>query len=161
MAHAKIHLNITPEWVRSQAAREPESGITSAGGLALRAASSGAHRQPDIGRHSLAKLVELTRRKMRLSVEQLADRANVELGDVLAIENAEAVEADPRTIYQLAQALGLNEDVLKELAGLVEAKDSHVGEAAMRFAARSESTAALTPEEEAALDLFLREMSKS
>lgn len=39
MAHEKIHLNLTREWALAEAKREPEGGILSAGGLALRAAS--------------------------------------------------------------------------------------------------------------------------
>jgi len=83
MAHAKINLNITPEWVKARAQREPESGIMSAGGLANRLTmvrDSGT--TYDTNRQSLAKFVEFSRRKMRLSVEQLAERAQVELTDL-------------------------------------------------------------------------------
>lgn len=161
MAHAKLNLNITPEWVKARAEREPESGIISAGGLADRLDTLRGSAAPhDTNRQSLAKFVELSRRKLRLSVEDLAERAQVDLADLLAIERAEPFEADPRTFYNLARVLKVKEEPLMELAGLITIRNSRMNELAVRFAARSEPMDALSPQEEEVLSWFLKEMSK-
>jgi transcriptional regulator with XRE-family HTH domain len=176
MAHKVLNINITPEWALQQARSEPDIGITSVGGLAHRIselkASSAAARQAvaeiasqpvmsaDPKRQSLGKFVELSRRRMRLSVEQFAKRADVDLAELLAIEKAEDVSPEPRTIYQLATILQIAVEPLLELAGLVVQKNYGLTETAVRFAARSEPMDALTKEEEKALNWFVKELTK-
>jgi DNA-binding XRE family transcriptional regulator len=125
----------------------------SAGGLAASISA-------DPRRQSLGKLVELSRRRMRLSVEQLAQTANVDLAELLAIEKAEEILPEPRTIYQLAQVLRMRVEPLLELAGLAVSTSGGLTESAVRFAARSEPMDSLTSEEEAALSWFVQELSK-
>ena len=115
----------------------------------------------DPGRQSLGKFIELSRRRLRLTVEQLADRADVELGELLAIENAEDVQPETRTIYRLAETLNMRVDPLLELAGLVGRRSVGLTQSAFRFAARSEPMAALTSEEEEALNWFVGELTKA
>jgi transcriptional regulator with XRE-family HTH domain len=121
------------------------------------AAESGCH---DTRKLSLARFVDLSRRRMRLTVEALAQRADVDLATLLAIESGEDVVPEPRTVFQLAKVLNVNPEPLMELAGLIDVKNSSVGEVATRFAARSEPMAALTPEEEEALNWFVDQISK-
>jgi transcriptional regulator with XRE-family HTH domain len=173
MTHEKLNINITREWARQQARAEPDSGITSVGGLAHRASALDALEVPpqqpqpslqlapaDSRRHSLGKFVELSRRRMRLSVEQLAEKANIDLVELLAIENAEVVSPGPRTIFQLAQVLKVSPEPLMELAGLVVARSERLAESALRFAARSEPMQALSRDEEKALSWFVKELTK-
>jgi transcriptional regulator with XRE-family HTH domain len=164
MAHEKLNFKISHGWTRAHAKLEPDSGITSAGGLAHRLRAAGRPGavviSTDPRRQSLGKLIELSRRRMRLSVEQLADRANVDLAELLGIEKAEDTVPELRTIYQLAGVLGIGPDPLLELAGLIEAKFVGLGESAVRFAARSEPMNALTKEEEEALNWFVAELTK-
>lgn len=177
MAHEKLNISTTPEWARAQARLEPGSGITSVGGLAHRLSGLEEIKGPDQGkesspvantplstdpkRQSLGKLIELSRRRMRLSVEQLADRATVDLAELFAIEKAEEINPEPRTIYQLAQVLQLRAEPLLELAGLVEARSTGFNDLSVRFAARCEPMEGLTRQEEEALNWFVRELSKS
>ncbi len=160
MSHPKLNMRITDEWVLAQAAREPESGITSVGGLAAR--MEAAQPKPaDPSRLSLAKFVELSRRRLGWTVEKLAEQADVDLAELVAIEKAEAVSVEPRTVFQLARKLDVKPEPLMQLAGLIEVKDSRVDEAALRFAARSEPMAKLSREEEEALKWFIRELTKA
>ncbi len=176
MAHEKLNINITREWATEQAKLEPDSGVTSVGGLAHRINAledlSGPVRQDgaetvstptmsgDPRRQSLGKFIELSRRRMRLSVEQLADKANVDLAELLAVEKAEDILPEPRTVYQLAQVLRVRVEPLLELAGLMVTKSVALTESAVRFAARSEPMDALTKEEEEALNWFVKELTK-
>jgi len=137
-------------------------GCLSAVGLAYELTESGAGTGAEANRFSLARLVELSRRKLRLSLEELASRADVDVAEVLAIEKGDDVRAEPRTFQRLADVFKLNVDALLQLAGLVKSRQSsRIGHAAVRFAARSEPMAELTPEEERALKEFVEELSKA
>lgn len=173
MAHEKLNFTFTREWAKLQAKLEADEGNTSVGGLALRVAESKANLEAlnapaaqqnaestDPRRQSLAKLVELFRRRMRFSVEKLAEHAQVDLGELLAIENANPVAPAPRTIYQLAVVFKVKPDPLMELAGLVESRRADLTESAVRFAARSEPMQALSRDEEDALNWFVKELTK-
>jgi transcriptional regulator with XRE-family HTH domain len=160
MAHEKLDINVTSAWVLARAEREPESGITSVGGLIGPVEGSRAALAMESSRLSLARFVELSRRKRQLSVEQLSERADVEVAELLAIENGEEFIPEPRTIYQLSRELGVKPEPLLELAGLVSVKQSRISDAAIRFAARSEPMAKLSPEEEKALHWFVKELAR-
>jgi HTH-type transcriptional regulator, competence development regulator len=106
---------------------------------------------------AFARLIELRRREQRLSVEQLAERADVELPELLDIVHGElSSPPEVRTVFNLATALKLPEQRLMQLAGLAEPKDEGFTEAAVRFAARSESIDKLTREEHKALEEFVK-----
>jgi len=105
---------------------------------------------------AFAKLVELRRRQYGLSAEALADKAAIDLEEVVNIERGEGIVPEPRTVRQLAQVLQLPERKLQQLAGLVEAKDNRLREATVRFAARSEPVENLLPEEQEALEEFVK-----
>jgi hypothetical protein len=47
-----------------------------------------------------------------------------------------------------------------QVAGLTALKNAHLSDEAVRFAARAEPTAELTPEENAALEAFVAVLSK-
>ncbi len=171
MAHEKLNFTITQDWARRQAETEPEHGVTSVGGLAQRATQSAglgaveapdyaSMTQPDPRRQSLAKFVELSRRRQRLSLEKLAEMTGIDLAELLAIEQARVVEISPRSVVQLSAAFDVNPQSLMELAGLVEIRHEGLTESATRFAARSEPMQALSKDEEEALDSFVRELAR-
>jgi HTH-type transcriptional regulator, competence development regulator len=110
---------------------------------------------------ALAKLVELRRRQCRLSVEDLATRADVDLEDIVNIERGEGSVPEPRTVHQIAGVLKLPERRLLQLAGLVVARDNRLREATVRFAARSESIEELRPEELEALEEYVKVLAES
>ena len=177
MAHDKLNINITRQWASAKAKLEPDIGVTSVGGLAHRlcgleqvstptlpeqtAAGLPASMSADPRRQSLGKFIELSRRQMRVSVEQLADKADVDLTELLAIEKGEDILPEPRTVYQLAQVLRVRVEPLLELAGLAVTISTGLTESALRFAARSEPMDALTKEEEEALNWFVKELAKA
>jgi transcriptional regulator with XRE-family HTH domain len=156
-----IKMNTDPAWLRAKA-EEEDNVIVSVGGLVCAVAKSEAVSKAHLAeRLALAKLVELRRRQYRLSAEDLAQRADVDLEDIVSIERGEGIIPEPRTMYRLAQALELPEHRLLELAGLVQAKDARFKKATVRFAARSEPVANLLPQEQEALEEFVELLAES
>ncbi len=141
------------EWLKRAAAAEEACKSFSVGGFAadlglLPSASTGI-------KSAFSRLVEYARRKQGLSVERLAEQADVDLESIVEIETEASVIPDARTIYQLAKTLKLTPSTLMEVAGLTTPRPQ-IRDAALRFAARSESTASLTREEQEALEEFVR-----
>ncbi|HEX3719677.1 MAG TPA: helix-turn-helix transcriptional regulator [Verrucomicrobiae bacterium] len=105
-------------------------------------------------RLAFGRLIGLMRRNLRMSAEELADQADVDLAEVISIEQDTHFVPEPRTVYQLARQFKLPEGRLMELAGLATPRDIGFAREAVRFAARSESIAKLTVEERSALEEF-------
>jgi HTH-type transcriptional regulator, competence development regulator len=111
-------------------------------------------------RLAFGRFINLMRRRRGLSVEQLARKADVDVSELLIIEDDVRHIAEPRTVYQLAQAFGVPQERLVELAGLTEPRDASLREEAVRFAANSRSVKHLTTEEDAALEAFVSVLSQ-
>lgn len=136
-------------------AKTPITVGTTTVGFEARAADRGG-----TGWLALAKLAGLWRRQCRLSVEELADRAGVDLEEVVRIERGEGGAA-AHTVRQIARVLNLPESKLLELVGLAEGRDDRLREATVRITARSEPTADLLPEERAALEEYVKVLAES
>lgn len=148
------------DWLRHQAEAEERCGSVSVGGLASDLDMIKPFGEAEaITRSAFSLLVHLTRRKQGLTPERLAEVADVDLAEVVAIEMGDELSPEPRTVYKLADALKLPETRMMELAGLIRRNDSRLESAAVRFAARSESMERLTKEEERALSEFVKVLS--
>ncbi|MCL2716576.1 MAG: helix-turn-helix domain-containing protein [Alphaproteobacteria bacterium] len=115
----------------------------------------------DETRAVFGKFVNLMRRNRGFSVEKLAQAADLDEGELLAIENDLLHVPEPRTVFKLAQTFKLPHGRLMELAGLAAANDAGFRQEAVRFAARSEAVQKLTPEESSALEAFITVLSKA
>ena len=111
-------------------------------------------------RVAFGKFINLMRRQRRLSVEKLAQVADVDVADVVNIEDDLNYLPDARTVYRLAETFSVPQQHLMQLAGLAVTPDESFREQAVRFAARSESMQKLSPEESAALAAFVSILSK-
>jgi transcriptional regulator with XRE-family HTH domain len=109
---------------------------------------------------AFSRFVRLARRSRGLSVEKLAENADVEVVELVSIEENGQYKPDLRTVYQLANFFGVQRANLLQVAGLTAPKDSHIVSEAVRFAARSEPVAALTAEERSALEAFVSVLSE-
>lgn len=140
-------------WLRKAAAAEDANPSFSVGGLAadLGLLPSSSTRVQS----AFSRLVEYARRKEGLSVERLAQAADVDLEAIVDIETEASVIPDARTVYQLAKVLKLVPNTLMEVAGLTTPRPQ-IRQAAVRFAARSESTARLSHDEQEALEEFVK-----
>ncbi len=109
---------------------------------------------------AFGRFVSLMRRNRGLSVEKLADEADVDVVELLSIEEVAQYKPEVRTVYQLANFFALPRATLLQVAGLTLPKDSRIIEESVRFAARSEPVEALTKEELSALETFVSVLSE-
>jgi len=112
-------------------------------------------------RLALSRFVTLMRRKEGISIEALADKADIEVGELLAIEKDAHHAPEVRTIYKLAMVFGVSQKKLMGLSGLTRPKDVSYVDQAVRYAARSESIELLSAEEQAALDGLISILSET
>lgn len=159
-----MRLERSKEWWMSRARLEGDAAI-GAGMLAFDptpeerpSAAPGAASEEN--RIAFGKFVNLMRRRRGLSMEQLADAAEVDASELLVIEDDLHHVPEPRTVYKLAQTFDVSQRRLMQLAGLTAANDVGLRQEAIRFAARSESVQKLTPEESAALEAFVAVLSE-
>ena len=105
---------------------------------------------------AFVRLLQLARRERRLTLEALAEKADVDLAELVKIETDESFKPTPRTVHQLAAFLRLPAKKLMVLAGLLKVKDFGLQQASVRFAARSEPVEDLSPEEHAAFEEYVK-----
>lgn len=155
----------TKEWCMRMAGLEADAEI-GAGALAADpifddfSVSEMVQGAEDKTAYAFSRFVRLSRRSRRLSVEALAEQADLEIVELVAIEENSQYKPDLRTVYQLANFFGVQRSNLLQVAGLTIPKDAHLIDQAVRFAARSEPSAALTAEERAALEAFVSVLSE-
>lgn len=101
------------------------------------------------------RFVRLMRRRKGLTVEKLAEDADVEVTELVDIEDDARHKPEPRTVYQLAQFFKVPESNLLQIAGLTSPRDTKLFDEAIRFAARSDPVVELTPDERLALEAFV------
>jgi transcriptional regulator with XRE-family HTH domain len=101
------------------------------------------------------RFVKLMRRNKRLTIEKLAEDADIDLDELVEIEDNAGHVPEPRTVYQLAQFFEVPTNNLMQVAGLSSTRDERLVNESMKFAARSDTLAPLSPEEKAALEAFV------
>ena len=109
---------------------------------------------------AFGRLINLMRRRWRVSLERLAKDADVTVTELVEIESDTRYKPALRTTYQLANYFKMPRAGFMQVAGLTALKNAHLSDEAVRFAARAEPTAELTPEENAALEAFVAVLSK-
>jgi transcriptional regulator with XRE-family HTH domain len=109
---------------------------------------------------AFGRFVRLMRRDRGLTLEKLAEDTDVEIAELVEIEDDTRHKPELRTVYQLANYFKVPRANLMQVAGLTAPKDNRLVQEAVRFAARSEPVAELTPEERAALEAFVAVLSE-
>lgn len=142
------------DWFDRMGEIEARNGPVGAGGIAVRLEDATGPTGHAVG--VFGQFVELYRRREGLSVEQLAEKADIDLAELVAIERNDEQDPSPRTVYQIADYFKLPQDRLMQVAGVTTKKSGNLQKAAVLFAARSEPTAQLTPEEDAVLNEFVK-----
>jgi transcriptional regulator with XRE-family HTH domain len=153
-----MKMNVPKEWFEESARLERDSAV-GAGAPAFLCQAAPAQTDPAATalelRVAFGRFVGLMRRNLGVSVEQLAKDADVDVGELVTIETDVRYIPEPMTVFNLAKTFGTPEKSLMQLAGLAVLKDRRFVQEAVRFAAKSESIAKLTPEEQAALESFV------
>ena len=147
------------DWMRRAAEMEDRCDSVTVGGLAsdLGMLEPTDSEQPKV----LGRVVELRRRELGMSDEELASRSALEITEVRAIEQDDEGACSIRVLYKIATALKLPPQGLAVAAGLVQVReDEEVAEATLRFAAKS-ATAKLSREERRALEEYVKALTKT
>jgi transcriptional regulator with XRE-family HTH domain len=159
-----MKMNEDRGWLLTKA-NEEDNCIISVGGLACRvvaeANASGEEISEATRRVAFARFVELSRRKLRLTVEQLAEQADVDVSQLVEIEEGECAAPEPRTVSQLSRVLNCPQDRMMVISGLARPRDRRLTEATVRFAARSEPVKVLSSEEEEVLSEYVKVVIES
>ena len=160
-----MKLVITKEWLKRAIELEGDDEVA-AGALARDPTHNSADEQAagealDPSRVAFSSLVEYMRRKQGLSMEKLAEEAEIDLTEVVSIERDAHFRPEPRTVFQLARTFKLPNKALMQLSGNTAASDPAVFEQALRFAARSGgSVQSLSRDERRALEEFVSFLAK-
>ena len=109
---------------------------------------------------AFGRFVRLMRRNSGLTLETLADEVDVDIVELVEIEDDAHHKPEVRTVYQLANYFNVPRTKLLQLAGLTAPRDNKLLDEAVRFAARSDPIAELTPHERAALEAFVVVLSE-
>ncbi len=153
-----MRMSTDRDWLRKQA-EEERKHFVSVGGLPATITEE-ERKRVDQTRPAFMRLVQLERRKRSLTMEEFASETGLGLADVVHLELDEQFEPTPHAVHRLASFLKLPFQKLMALAGLLELKDTHFGEATLRFAARSQPVAKLSKEEQTALDEYVKFLSE-
>jgi transcriptional regulator with XRE-family HTH domain len=158
-----MKIEISKDWCLRMAQRESDAEI-GAGRLAIDPVFDGERIPADVAEEegpnvAFGRFVNLMRRQQGMSLEQLAVDADVNMADLVEAESDPYHRPELRTACQLANYFKVPEAGLMQVAGLAAPKDARLFDEGVRFAARSESTAELTPEEGAALEAFVAVLS--
>lgn len=152
-----MKLEVTKEWCLAAARHEGDVEV-GAGPIAfdpeptMRSEALGLEASSDPTHIAFGRAIQLLRRQQRFTVEKLAEEAQVDISELVAIENDPHHRAEPRAVSKLAYVFKVNAKGFQQLAGNAVARDTRVREEAMRFAARSGSIEQLTNEESQALE---------
>jgi transcriptional regulator with XRE-family HTH domain len=155
-------VEISKEWCLRMAELEGDASIA-AGVIAIDPLfeDNASHEDHEVESNiAFGRFVRLMRRSRRLSREDLANNADIEILELVEIEDDIRHKPELRTVHKLSQVFGLPSVKLMQVAGLAKAKNDNLARKAERFAARSDPMAELTPEERAALEEFIAGLSE-
>lgn len=154
-------LRMSDELFRKRAVEENGCMVSAVGLKPLFAKQEEAGRRADEPsrepvRLAFSTLISYRRRALRFTMETLAEKANVELDELLRIEEDTDYVPEPRTVHQLANQLKLPIPQLLVLSGNAMSANAALTEAAVRFAARSRAVEKLNREQTDALNEFVK-----
>lgn len=158
-----MKFNISREWLDATNGLE-ERVTVGAGAYAFYPSAEDIPLRPQaVGeeiRIAFGKFISLARRGRHLTIEDLAERADLDVAELVAIEqNDPHFIPEPRSVYQLANYFRVSTEKLMVLAGLTRPKLPGLEMAAMKFAARSASVEELSEKEIQILEGFVSVLS--
>ena len=114
-----MKMNTENAWILNKATQE-DGCFVSVGGLSDALDQEGYSSGSVIPmRHAFVRLIQLARRERRLTLEQLAEKIDVDLIELLKIETEEHFRPAIQTVHKLAGFLKVPENQLMALAGLL------------------------------------------
>jgi transcriptional regulator with XRE-family HTH domain len=108
-----------------------------------------------IGIATLARLVQLARRRDGLTLKEFSAKFGLNLGEMFEIENGRGIP-EPRVLQQVSVALRVSYEKLLILAGHRRFRDENLDREALKFAANSGPMDKLSKAESQALQDFMK-----
>lgn len=108
----------------------------------------------------IGKVVRSRREERGWTQQQLADNANVDVSDIIALEEQAGFVPSPRAVIFLADALGFSRARFKAAAGCIVPARAANDVEAIAFAANSNGIHAMSEEEFQALRALVEVLSK-
>ena len=156
-----MKLDYPKKWYENRIALEGDAEIGAGTPLGVQAKTLAKSHVTRIDtRIAFGTFVALWRRNRGWDAAKLAETAELDTEEILEIERDPHCEPEPDAVYKLARVFGLSPKPLLELAGLIEPTTPRLREEAVRFAARSESVAALNDREREAFEAFVSAISE-
>ena len=106
-------------------------------------------------REAFHRVVQMLRRSRGLSIDDLAEKTEIDRTELVALERNPAYRPSPLTLHRLSEFFGVPDRKLAVLAGAIREVPEDLRQHAARFAAQSNSFAKLTKEEQRVLDEFV------
>lgn len=156
-----MKIEFTKDWCMRMAALEGSLSITA--GVHAKPVSNPQQDSPDAifdGAFAFGKLIHLLRNSRRLSLEELANKTDIDADELRQVEADPLFSPDPRTVHFLATFFELSKKKLFQLSGLTAANDSHLVDEAIRFAASAKPGVELTHDERKAFRDFIAFLHK-
>ena len=101
-------------------------------------------------------MIKQLRLRDSLTIESLAEKADVLADELQNIECDPHYQARPRTVSKLAEKFCINLPKLMELSGVANLSDDTLTEEAQKFAAKSNGVSSLNNEEKNILNEFVK-----
>ncbi len=154
-------VRMTDEMFLKRATEEDGCAISAIGSRPLQAtrAAAAAVREPI--RIAFGTLINYRRREMCLTIEAVAQKADVNLDAILQIEENSSYLPEPDAVERLANVLQLPAAPMLVLSGNTPLTGTELAEAAVRFAVRSRAVEKLDPKQTDALNEFVTLLSGS
>jgi transcriptional regulator with XRE-family HTH domain len=144
------------EWLRQQAALEHNCYVSVGGLLTAIEEMQGKRVGSNVLKAAFGQLVRLFRRDHRMTPEQFAEDLDIDLAELIAMEAADQLRPSARSIHKLSEKMRVPSSKLFVLSGLADARDTHVQEESLKFAARSQPLQALTADEHQILNEWVK-----
>ena len=167
-----MKLLITPEWLRGKIESDPdmdtEAGLPSEAlkTISMFLPQQSNEQQIDENVHdlNLKQAFGTFARNLRLlknmTFESLAERASVEVDELVSIETDPHYQARPRTVIQLASFYNIEANRMMQLCGATHYHDDVFEEEALKFAAKSRGVSSLNADEQKVLNEFVKYLNE-
>lgn len=118
--------------------------------------------EPEINtiRYVFHEVVRKLRQLHGLTINELAQKLDIDPGEVIAMERNIAYRPSPLALHKLSEFYEIPQVRLNALAGATKEIPTDLKEQASRFAAQSDSFSKLTKEEKKLLDEFVKVLKK-
>ena len=101
-------------------------------------------------------MIKQLRLRDSLTIELLAEKADVQVEELENIECDPHYQARPRTVSKLAGTFGVSLPKMMELSGVANVGDDTLTDEALKFAAKSNGVSSLNNEEKKVLNEFVK-----